>query len=263
MMIRLRPRLRPVRGFTLLEMLLAIGLIAAILMVASSLLRDVAEARDRIERRLRRAEGATLALDLLADRLATATVTAIDGRPGIVGDALSMRVTGCGVASIRLAASSRRSPLLDRSTLELAWRDGGLAIRDDEADWSLLAPGLTAIRFRYHDGDDWRDDWDAGRDGLPTAIEVAIWETPWPDGLVASWMPEPDSTEFDEDPLTLERSDADESDPWLDDLEGFAPPPMPAADDEIPVPDRRRIVAILDPVSASSESRPAESEDER
>jgi hypothetical protein len=38
----------------------------------------------------------------------------------------------------------------------------------------------------------------------------------------------------------------------FEDLEGFAPPPIPAADDEIPEPDRRRVVAILDPVPISS-----------
>jgi len=245
---------RRAAGFTLLETLLAIGLIGAILSVAVTLLGDVADARDRIERRLRRAEGATLALDLLADRIATATLTAVDGSVGIGGDAISMRFTGCGVASIRLAPGALRSPLLDRSTLELAWRDGGLALRDDEAAWSLVAPDLAAIRFRYHDGEDWREDWDGGRDGLPTAIEVAIWETPWPDGLIAPWMPEPDpDDEFAGDPFEDEGFDLRFDDPGFDDLEGFAPPPMPAADDEIPEPDRRRIIAILDPVPMSSD----------
>ena len=234
-------------GFTLLETLLAIGLIGATLAVAVTLLGDVSAARDRIERRLRRAEGATLALDLLADRVATATLTAIDGGTGIAGDPTSLRITGCGVSSIRLLPRASRSPLLDRSTLELAWRDGGLALRDDEADWSMLAPDLVAIRFRYHDGEDWREDWDGDRDGLPTAIELAIWESPWPEGLVPSWMPEVESDAIEDD--------ADLAGDF-DDLEGFAPPPMPAADDEIPYPERRRVIAILDPAPWSSEAEP-------
>ena len=82
------------RGFTLLETLLAVGLVGAVLAVAVTLLGDVSAARDRIERRLRRAEGATLALDLLADRVATATLTAIDGGTGIAGDPTSLRITG-------------------------------------------------------------------------------------------------------------------------------------------------------------------------
>ncbi len=229
------------RGFTLLETLLAIGLIGATLAVAVSLLGDVADARDRIEDRLRRAEGATLVLDLLADRVATATLTAIDGTTGLSGDALSLRVTGCGVTSIRLLPDAARSPLLDRSTLEVAWQGGGLSLRDDGAAWSALAPDLFAVRFRYHDGTDWREDWNGDRDGLPYALEVAIWESPWPDGLVPSWMPEPETTSDVED--------ADEFDALFDELEGFAPPPMPAAEDEIPLPDRRRVIAILDPAS--------------
>ncbi len=241
-----RPRHRA-EGFTLLETLLAIGLIGAILAVAISLLGDVSAARDRIERRLRQAEGATLAIDLLADRVATATLTAVDGSVGLVGDASSLRVTGGGVSSIRLAPSVRRSPLLDRSTLELAWRDGGLALRDDGAAWSLVAPDLVAIRFRFHDGEDWRETWDGGRDGLPTAIEIAIWETPWPEGLTPPWMPEP---AFDEEAPFDDVFD-DEFDAFdlgdLDALETFSTS-LPAAEDEIPEPDRHRIVAILDPV---------------
>ena len=232
-------------AFTLLETLLAIALLGAVLAVAIRLVEDVAAARSRVESSLRRTEGVTLAIDLLADRFAAATAIAVDGGVGISGDSISCRVTGGGVASIRLAPESRRSPLLDRSTLEVAWRDGGLAIRDDEGPWSSLATDLAAIRLRYHDGEDWRDAWDGGRDGLPVAVELSIWTTPWPDGQVAAWMPtiDDESASFDDDPFDSE---------MFDDLEGFAPPPMPAEEDEIPTADRRRVVAILDPVPPAS-----------
>lgn len=246
-MSRLRRRSR---AFTLLEALLAIALVGAILAVAIRLVDDVARARARVEASLRRIEGVTLAIDLLADRLATATTIAVDGGAGIMGDELSCRVTGCGVASIRLDSASRRSPLLDRSTLELAWRDGGLSLRDDEGPWSLLAGDLAAIRFRYHDGEDWRNAWDSEQDGLPVAIEIEVWTTPWPDGLVADWMPEPiDPSEVAMDAF----GDDDLDDSMFDELEGFAPPPMPADEDEIPLPDRRRVIAILDPVPSSTD----------
>jgi type II secretory pathway pseudopilin PulG len=244
------------RGFTLLETLLALGMIGAILAVAVTLLGDVADARDRIETRLRRAEGATLALELLADRLATATLTAIDGTVGISGDALSLRITGCGVASIRLLPGASRSPLLDRATLEAAWQGGGLSLRDDGAAWSTLAPDLVAVRFRYHDGTGWRDEWNGDRDGLPHAIEVAIWESPWPEGLVPSWMPDPETEPVAET--------SEEFDTLFDDLEGFAPPPMPASDDQTPTPDRQRVIAILDPApSTSSRGRDLADDEER
>ena len=74
--------------------------------------------------------------------------------------------------------------------------------------------------------------------------------TPWPDGLVADWMPEPlDPTEVAMD--AFEDDDLDDS--MFDELEGFAPPPMPAEEDEIPLPDRRRVIAILDPVPSSTD----------
>lgn len=246
------PRPRDRVGFTLLETLLAIGLVAALLAVAVRLVEDVSSARDRVAASLRRTEGLTLAIDLLADRLATATATAVDGGAGIEGDALSCRVTGAGVASIRLTPGSRRSPLLDRSTLELAWRGDGLALRDDEGDWSTAAEGLAAIRFRYHDGEDWRDSWDGARDGLPVAVELSIWTTPWPDGLVAAWMPPPEDEAGIDDLDDLSIADDGSFDSSLfDDLEGFAPPPVAAEDDEVPPADRRRVMAILDPVAPS------------
>ena len=248
----MNPRSPHARAFTLLEALLAIALVGAILVVAIRLLDDVSRARARVEASLRRIEGVTLAIDLLADRLATATATAVDGGAGITGDELSCRVTGCGVASIRLDSTSRRSPLLDRSTLELGWRDGGLSLRDDEGPWSLLAGDLAAIRFRYHDGQDWRDAWNSDQDGLPVAIEIEVWSTPWPDGLVAAWMPTPiDPAEAAMDDFGNEDFDESMFDE-LDEFEGFAPP-MPAEEDEIPVPDRRRVIAILDPVPSSTD----------
>lgn len=233
------------RGFTLLEALVAIALVGAILGVSVTLLRDVGTARERIESRMRRVEGVALVFDLLEARLATAVVTDLAGGPGIVGDASNLRVTGCGVSTARIAAEVDRSPLLDRASLALEWRAGDLAIREEDGDWSVLASDLVAIRFRYHDGEDWRETWDSTFDGLPVAVECSVWSDPWPEDLVPAWLPEPEDPLDDLDPDSIELDE----DPFWADAEGFAPPPVPADEDEVPLADLRRVVALLDPVA--------------
>ncbi len=45
--------------------------------------------------------------------------------------------------------------------------EGGMALE--------LAEGIDGLNFRYHDGEEWVDDWDSeARKGLPKAIEVVL-----------------------------------------------------------------------------------------
>ena len=234
------------RGFTLLETLVAIGFILAIIMVAGNLLDDLSDSRRRTRDRLEEIEGSTLMLDLLAARLSVATSADAAGASGIVGDRISLRVTGSGVMLSRLTQDASLSPLVDRGSLEFEPQGDGLAIREGEGPWTMLIPRVTAIRFRYHDGDDWRDSWDSGQDGLPAAVEAAIWSRPWPDDARASWMPAPMT-----DPIDFADESFDGMAEFADFLESDTIESEVAADDEIPPPDRIRIMSILDPNSAT------------
>ncbi|MAC19403.1 MAG: hypothetical protein CMJ23_06930 [Phycisphaerae bacterium] len=234
-------------GFTLLETLVAISFTLAIILVAGNLLDDLSDSRRRTQDRIAVIEGSTIMLDLLAARLSVATAADAAGESGIVGDAWSLRVTGSGVMLSRLAQGASLSPLVDRGSLEFEPQGEGLAIREGDGPWTMLIPSLTAIRFRYHDGGDWRDSWDSGTDGLPVAVEAAIWTDPWLDDARAPWMPAPEGDE-------IEFADglADEMSEFGDFLD---PDPMAfevAADDEIPPPDRIRVIAILDPNPSGS-----------
>jgi hypothetical protein len=89
-----------------------------------------------------------------------------------------------------------------------------------------LITNLVAIRFRYHDGEEWLEQWDSSVEGLPRAIEMSIWTTPWPAGEQPSWMPEEGRDEMEEpEEATLDAESAD----------------------DLPTPDKQRIVAIFDP----------------
>jgi hypothetical protein len=41
--------------------------------------------------------------------------------------------------------------------------------------WDTLSTRLARLRLRYHDGMQWRSEFDSAADGLPRAVEVAMW----------------------------------------------------------------------------------------
>jgi hypothetical protein len=52
---------------------------------------------------------------------------------------------------------------------------GGAGQPDTDSDATPLAPEVSAIAFRYHDGTEWVDSWDSGEAGsLPRAVEITI-----------------------------------------------------------------------------------------
>ena len=61
----------------------------------------------------------------------------------------------------------------DRATT--AWADEmGLSGEFEDAS-EPIAPEVTSIEFRYHDGTEWHDEWDSiEQGGLPVAVDVAI-----------------------------------------------------------------------------------------
>lgn len=242
-----RSRIHP-RGFTLLETLVAIGILAGLLLVITTLVRDVSDSRRRTEARMQEIEGATVALDVLAGRLTVATAFDATGGSGIVGDATSLRVTGSGVSIRRLASGSGLSPLVDRTAVELRLESEGLAIREDGDARSVLVPGMFAVRFRYHDGRNWRDSWDSGIDGLPVAVESRFWFEPWTEGRRPDWMAFPeDEIGFGDSLEPFDDADAGEF-AEFEDLDQPAPASVAVAMEDAPPADRIRVVALLDPV---------------
>ena len=219
---------RPLRGLTLLETLVAISILGGLLFVAASLVRDLGDSRRRTQDRMRRVEGGS----------------------GIVGDSTRLRATGSGVSVRRLAGGAALSPLVDRSTIELRLDDSGLVIDEDGEDSSTIVPDLKVVRFRYHDGSTWRDEWDSGVDGLPVAVEARLWFDSWTDGRYPDWMPPPDPRSETSEDLDgfAEFADLGESGD-LDDFGDFTrASPIAVTMEDGPAPDRVRIIALLDPV---------------
>lgn len=231
---------------------MAIAILAGLLLVVTTLVRDVSDSRKRTEARMQAIEGATVALDLLAGRITVATVSDAAGGAGIVGDGTSLRVTGSAVSIRRLASGSSLSPLVDRTTVEISLDADGLVILEDDEDRSVLVPGMFAVRFRYHDGRDWRDSWESSIDGLPVAIESRLWFDPWTEGRWPDWIPFPEDESEADDP------DESFDETGLDEFASFEeldrPTPVAIGLEEAPPADRIRIVALLDPVPLRDDS---------
>lgn len=234
---------RTPRAFTLFEMLVAIALVLAILGVSVRLIADLGDARTRTEAGLGVVVGTSELFDLLQSRLDTATAVDAAGGPGVVGDEVSLTVNGCRVRPHRLVDDVRGHPLQDRAALEIRFADDSIEVREDAGGWSAIVSDPTAIRFRYFDGREWRDRWD-GSVGLPVAIEVRVWTSPWPDGDTPAWIeasiPEETADVFPDPLETIGRRDFDRRE---------------VSFDEAPAPDRLRVFSILDAAAPTEGGR--------
>ena len=222
------------RGFTLLEALVAVGVILLLVVAMTSVISDIADARERTRSRGDRQQGTTAAFELLSRAADTCLTIDENGSAGIQGGPLQLSITRSEVAARRLnQTEGAKSPLGDRQKLELGIEGQELVVNGEEPNTrSALIKDVFAIRFRYHDGEGWLGRWDSSISGLPRAIELSIWMAPWPEGQWPSWLPQ-EGTEESEDFNVTEDVPV-----VAEEVDSFG---------ETPPPDMQRIVAIFDP----------------
>lgn len=222
------PRRRD-RAFTLLELLVSIGLIALLVVAMATFLADALRVRARVGTSIERAVSADAALSEIERALETCVVDDPILGVGVRGSSDSIEVLRAGMSAWRLGVGDAErafEPIeLLRVSFDAAAKRVTLARGDDQP---VTLPGeIGRARFRYHDGERWSDSFDsvaAGR--LPVAVEVAVWFVQ-PD----AGAPEiPDAGEA-----------APERDRGLDRA-------VEAGEDEAVVdpPDRRRVIAVPD-----------------
>ncbi len=204
-----RPRIaRP--GFTVMETLIAVGLLLALGGVIFGFLLDMLSTRDAILEHTAQRRAASVFVERLEGDLFTAMVGSAALGSGIAGNESSLELLTSRVAAGRAADTGtqreafseliraeyrfnetrhqlevRRSVVDRRPSSVLpndAPRNAGNSGRGDGQRWETLEARLYRIEFRYHDGGDWRTSFDALEAGrFPHAVEVAIWFQPWPD----------------------------------------------------------------------------------
>lgn len=171
-----RPQAR--LGFTLVETLLALAVVAALLGSMFAFLSGVLARADHTRTAIREQRGIDAFFSDLERSLATTFVGERKETAGIQGSGASVRVHCRGTIAdggslLDLRGSEYR---LNAGSIE-GRRWGGVdASADIDEQWAPMVTGVQLLRLRYFDGRSWLSDFasfDSGK--LPLAVEVAVW----------------------------------------------------------------------------------------
>jgi prepilin-type N-terminal cleavage/methylation domain-containing protein len=235
------------KGFTLLEVLIAVGITGVLVSSLGLFVSQIAATRKFVHTRAQRDAEITTVFDALEDALATSVARAHDGGPGISGDLLSIEVSFDGTTVQRAMGGSPERVLLPagRVTISFDSSSGLFSIERDGKSSSTFEGAIFAARFRYFDGQLWHDAWDSvAMDGLPVAVECATWFKPWPDDELPEWFPDEfTSIEAKED--SLEDEEAFNSFGTLRELDER---------EDLPAPSRRRLMVVPDAEQADEDA---------
>jgi general secretion pathway protein J len=178
------------RGFTLLEMLLAVTLLAVVMAAGYALLSTGLSARRTIDRADAEGRSLNLAVDLIARDLAAALPPGGllagsfvgDDEPG--GDELTLHASLAGnddpdaeprgdVARVafRLETDATGQAMLVREVVRNL-----LATREVDGEVQPLCRNVADFQLAYHDGAQWLDQWDSTlqANALPQAVRVTL-----------------------------------------------------------------------------------------
>jgi prepilin-type N-terminal cleavage/methylation domain-containing protein len=175
-------------GFTLVEVLVSIALIAVLAAIVSTMLWTIDTRRVEILRVSEANRTATALIDSV-ERQATATFVATrSGEPGVSGRSSSltlrsrasaMTLNDEGGAELSVARSPLRALVTTSMSLRGEELRAGRGPGVEEPERLPMPGGFERLRFRYHDGERWRSSFDSARVGrLPVAIEIAVWFAP-------------------------------------------------------------------------------------
>lgn len=167
----------PVRGFTLLEITLVIGLVVILAGGIFGFIFDLIETRERLATESTRARDASRLMDLIEHAAMTTSVDTGWG-PGVSGDAESLTLAAMalmldeeGLAPTRVLRL--RHDATARTIVADITSDRAGSGRGERID---LVTRVERVRFRYLVGRGWTDSFNSQTSGsLPRAIEVAVW----------------------------------------------------------------------------------------
>ena len=188
------------RGFTLLELLISLTIMAVIVVIIFGALRIGIRAWEKGEKDLDSRQRQRIVLDLVKRQLASTCVSEVwDGDQQLVplkGDNKSIEFVShipltpgnrFGVVHVKYAVKREKGD--DREHLLFYEKDVALldkkisAGNPDEADFSELIPGMKSIVFEYlkdRPGEEaslWQKSWDPAVDkGVPRAVRVTLEE---------------------------------------------------------------------------------------
>lgn len=220
------------RAFTLIEVLIAVVLLAALFAAFATFAWGVAHRRQFVVDRLEQERAASVLIDQV-DRLLPTTFVADAGGAGVVGGQDWIRVRG---RSVDLTPPVGQGAGSDVAGVEIRTDDRGvsLTVLPGGETERLAYPGK--VRIRYFDGRLWVGSFDSAKSGsLPAAVEIVVWNLATEENPQTPATPGP----------------SDEPGAGGDDraMAGEAQPPEPKEEDErlkTTPPVRRLVIAIPD-----------------
>ncbi len=188
------PLLSTPAGFTLLEVVVSIGILVVILTIIYGAFNSSMKAFTAMENRGDAYGQARLVLNRMSEEIASIYFsTSEKSNTGLLGEdrdeydlpADSLHFTS--LSHVRWVRDSKESELSEIGYYLETDRETETSFLFRREDWNVdgtleeggmaleLAEGIDGLNFRYHDGEEWVDDWDSeARKGLPKAIEVVL-----------------------------------------------------------------------------------------
>jgi general secretion pathway protein J len=205
------------RGFTLIEMLIALVLMSLLMLLLTSAMRSMGQTEDRVEQRVEAADDYRMAVNFLHDvlgrvsarRFRSLTAGTLPERPFF--EAQPESLAWIGILPARYGAGGRHYMRLAVESGQLVlrfapWTGAPVFSGWEQASAQVLAAPVSALALRYQDpaSSQWSPVWpppDMPRNQLPPsllpaaiALEVDGPEPPWPPLVVAvaaTWVSDP------------------------------------------------------------------------
>lgn len=173
--------MRNEQGFTLVEMLVALSLFAAIAAIGVGLLRSSVDTQDAVQDRLQAMSGVNRLRAVMANDLAAALPRATRGPAGETVPAFIGSATGFAFVHAAPALDGGARPDIERTGYALVgdeWRRATQPMLDGAAlgEGDRLVDDITAVALRYRDHEGtWGDSWTSEPgDRLPRAVELRL-----------------------------------------------------------------------------------------
>lgn len=188
-----RPLLSTMAGFTLLEIIISIGILAVILAIIYGTFNSSMRAFTAMENRGDAYGQARLVLNRMSEEIGSIYRSDKNPNTGLLGEDReeydlpfdSLHFTS--LSHIRWVRDSKESELREIGYYLETDREMEKSFLFRREDWNVdgtleeggialeLAEGIDGLDFRFHDGAEWVEDWDSkARNGLPKAIEVVL-----------------------------------------------------------------------------------------
>jgi general secretion pathway protein J len=183
------PQRRGMRGFTLIEVLVAISLLAIVLTSVYGIFGSVNATKLRLDSDSAEYHLARVVFDRLGRELHGAyyrrgdETTLFRGGVNDQGESFleltttavtPLSSTGTGIAEVRYRLAADEESNESRHVLLRSERPRQSAAQPEKDRMMRLAPGIVSLSLRFYTEGNWRNEWDARQDGMPQLVEIAL-----------------------------------------------------------------------------------------